>query len=153
MRVRNQRDFWSAAMFVIFGLLFIVWSMDYQFGTAQRMGPGYFPTVLGALLIGLGVLVGLPTVKAGSAATQVEKIGWRGLLVILGAVILYAVLLPRLGFVAALVVLVILSAMASEEFAWRETLISVAVLGVCSYLVFVRGQDLQFPVWPPFLTR
>ena len=153
MRVRNQRDFWSAAMFVIFGLLFIVWSMDYQFGTAQRMGPGYFPTVLGALLIGLGVLVGLPTVKAGSVATQVEKIGWRGLLVILGAVILYAVLLPRLGFVAALVVLVILSAMASEEFAWRETLISVAVLGVCSYLVFVKGLDLQFPVWPPFLTR
>ena len=153
MRVRNQRDFWSAAMFVIFGLLFIVWSMDYQFGTAQRMGPGYFPTVLGALLIGLGVLVGLPTVKAGSVATQVEKIGWRGLLVILGAVVLYAVLLPRLGFVAALVVLVILSAMASEEFAWRETLISVAVLGVCSYLVFVRGLDLQFPVWPPFLTR
>ena len=153
MRVRNQRDFWSAAMFVVFGLLFIVWSMDYQFGTAQRMGPGYFPTVLGALLIGLGVLVGLPTVKAGSVATQVEKIGWRGLLVILGAVVLYAVLLPRLGFVAALVVLVILSAMASEEFAWRETLISVAVLGVCSYLVFVRGLDLQFPVWPPFLTR
>ena len=153
MRVRNQRDFWSAAMFVIFGLLFIVWSMDYQFGTAQRMGPGYVPTVLGALLIGLGVLVGLPTVKAGSVATQVEKIGWRGLLVILGAVVLYAVLLPRLGFVAALVVLVILSAMASEEFAWRETLISVAVLGVCSYLVFVRGLDLQFPVWPPFLTR
>ena len=153
MRVRNQRDFWSAAMFVIFGLLFIVWSMDYQFGTAQRMGPGYFPTVLGALLIGLGVLVGLPTVKAGSVATQVEKIGWRGLLVILGAVVLYAVLLPRLGFVAALVVLVILSAMASEEFAWRETLISVAVLGVCSYLVFVKGLDLQFPVWPPFLTR
>ena len=153
MRVRNQRDFWSAAMFVVFGLLFIVWSMDYQFGTAQRMGPGYFPTVLGALLIGLGVLVGLPTVKAGSVATQVEKIGWRGLLVILGAVILYAVLLPRLGFVAALVVLVILSAMASEEFAWRETLISVAVLGVCSYLVFVKGLDLQFPVWPPFLTR
>ena len=153
MRVRNQRDFWSAAMFVIFGLLFIVWSMDYQFGTAQRMGPGYFPTVLGALLIGRGVLVGLPTVKAGSVATQVEKIGWRGLLVILGAVVLYAVLLPRLGFVAALVVLVILSAMASEEFAWRETLISVAVLGVCSYLVFVKGLDLQFPVWPPFLTR
>lgn len=153
MKIRNRKDFWSAVMFVIFGVLFIVWSSEYQFGTTQRMGPGYFPTILGVLLVVLGILVGLPAVKADAAETHVERIGWRGLLVILGAVILYALLLPRAGFVIALIVLVILSAMGSKEFTWKAALLSCVVLGVFSYLVFVKGLELQFPVWPPFLTR
>lgn len=153
MKVRNQKDFWSAVMFVVFGVLFIVWSTEYQFGTTQRMGPGYFPTILGILLVFLGILVGLPTFKHDSQETHVEKIGWRGLLVVLGAVILYALLLPRLGFVVSMATLVILSAMASREFTWKAALLSTVVLGLFSYLVFVKGLELQFPVWPPFLTR
>jgi hypothetical protein len=117
------------------------------------MGPGYFPTVLGGMLVALGILVGLPTIKADSPETHVDKIGWRGLLVILGAVILYAILLPRMGFVVSLIVLVILSAMGSKEFTWKAALLSCIVLGAFSYLVFVKGLELQFPVWPTFLTR
>ena len=153
MKIRNQKDFWSSVMFIIFGVLYMVWSQDYQFGTAQRMGPGYFPTVLGGLLIFLGILVGLPTFKADAEETEVEPIGWRGLTVILGAVILYGVLLPRLGFVISMAVLVIGSAMASREFTWKAAILSTIVLGGFSYLVFVKGLNLQFPVWPPFLTR
>ena len=63
MSIRNRKDFWSAVMFVLFGVLFIIWSRDYQFGTAQRMGPGYFPTVLGYMLVFLGALVGLPALR------------------------------------------------------------------------------------------
>jgi hypothetical protein len=109
--------------------------------------------VLGGLLIFLGILVGIPAFKPDAEETVVEPIGWRGLLVILGAVILYGLLLPRLGFVIAMAVLVILSAMASREFTWRAALLSTIVLGGFSYLVFVKGLELQFPVWPPFLTR
>lgn len=152
MKIRNQKDFWSAVMFIIFGVLFMVWSTDYQFGTTQRMGPGYFPTVLGGMLVALGILVGIPSIKADAEVTHVGKIGWRGLILILGSVIVYALLLPRLGFVVSLVVLIVVSAMASEEFTWKAALISCVVLGVCSYLVFVKGLELQFPVWPPFLT-
>ena len=50
-------------------------------------------------------------------------------------------------------ILVILSAMASKEFTWRAALISTVVLGIFSWLVFVQGLALQFPVWPIFLTR
>ncbi len=153
MKIRNQKDFWSAVMFIVFGVLFIVWSMEYQFGTTQRMGPGYFPTILGILLVFLGILVALPTFKHDAHETHVGGIGWRGLLVILGAVILYAVFLPRLGFVISMATLVILSAMASREFTWKAALMSTVVLGIFSYLVFVKGLELQFPVWPPFLTR
>ncbi|MGD9869102.1 MAG: tripartite tricarboxylate transporter TctB family protein [Hyphomicrobiales bacterium] len=153
MKIRNQKDFWSAVMFIIFGVLFMIWSTDYQFGTAQRMGPGYFPTVLGGMLVALGLLVGWPAVKANAEETKVEKIGWRGLIVILAAVVLYGVLLPHLGFIIALAVLLLLSSMASPEFTWKATLLSIVVLGICSYVTFVKGLDLQFPVWPPFLTR
>ena len=153
MKIRNQKDFWSGVMFIVFGVLFIVWSMEYQFGTTQRMGPGYFPTILGILLVFLGILVALPTLKHDSAETHVERIGWRGLLVILGSVVLYAIFLPRLGFVISMATLVILSAMASREFTWKAALLSTVVLGIFSYLVFVKGLELQFPVWPTFLTR
>jgi len=153
LKIRNQKDFWSAVMFIVFGVLFIVWSMEYQFGTTQRMGPGYFPTILGILLVVLGVLVALPAIKQDAQETEVGAIGWRGLLVILGSVILYAVFLPRLGFVISMATLVILSAMASREFTWKAALTSTVVLGIFSYLVFVKGLELQFPVWPTFLTR
>jgi hypothetical protein len=153
VRIRNQKDFWSAVMFVIFGVLFIVWSTDYQFGNTQRMGPGYFPTILGILLVFLGILVAVPALKANAEETHVGAIGWRGLIVILGSVVLYAILLPRLGFVVSMAALVIISAMASKEFTWKAALLSTVVLGIFSYAVFVKGLALQFPVWPPFLTQ
>ena len=153
MKIRNQKDFWSAVMFIAFGVSFMIWSQEYQFGTTQRMGPGYFPTVLGGLLVFLGILVALPTFKHDAQETHVDKIGWRGLIVILGAVILYAICLPRLGFILSMAILVILSAMASKEFTWRAALISTVVLGIFRWLVFVQGLALQFPVWPIFLTR
>ncbi len=52
MQIRNKRDFWSGMMFLIIGLLFVLLSRQYQLGTAAKMGPGYFPTVLGGLLAG-----------------------------------------------------------------------------------------------------
>jgi len=152
-RIRNHRDFWSAVMFVTFGLLFMGWSADYQVGTAQRMGPGYFPMVLGALLVGLGILVGVPSIRRDAVRNRIEGIGWRGLAIILGSVVLYAFLLPRLGFIVSLVVLIVLSSLATREFTWKATLMSVVVLAISSYFVFVKGLDLQFPVWPTFLTR
>ncbi len=150
--IRQHKDFWSGVMFFGLGVLFIVWSREYQFGTAQRMGPGYFPTILGYLMAFLGIVVALPAFSKKSPIVHVEKIGWRGLLIVLGAVLLYALTLLRLGFVVSLILLMIMSATAHSEFRWKETIISTVVLGIFSYLAFVKGLELQFPVWPPFLT-
>lgn len=152
MMIRQQKDFWSGVMFFALGVMFIIWSREYQFGTAQRMGPGYFPTILGYLMAFLGIIVALPGLSKKSPIVKVEKIGWRGLIIVLGSVALFAETLLRLGFVISLVLLMIISATASTEFKWKETIISTIVLGVFSYLAFVKGLELQFPVWPPFLT-
>ena len=150
--IRQHKDFWSGVMFFALGVLFIIWSREYQFGSAQRMGPGYFPTILGFLMAFLGIVVALPALSKKSPVVHVDKIGWRGLIIVLGAVLLYALTLLRLGFVVSLVLLMVISATASSEFNWKETILSTLVLGVFSYLAFVKGLELQFPVWPPFLT-
>ncbi len=152
MVIRQKKDFWAGVMFLALGILFILWSREYQFGNSQRMGPGYFPTILGYLMALLGILVAIPALSSKSPVVEVDKVGWRGLVIVLVAVLLYAMLLLRLGFVVSLVVLIVLSAIASSEFSWKETLISVVVLGILSYVVFVKGLELQFPVWPPFLS-
>jgi Tripartite tricarboxylate transporter TctB family len=153
MRIRNQRDFWSGLMFIAAGILFIALSAQYQFGTSAKMGPGYFPAVLGGLMAVLGALVTFGAYSETNIVTTLSKVGWREILLLLGSVAVFGFLLPRLGMVISLAVLVGVSAIASHEFSVRDTLIAVVVLVPMSWVVFVWGLELQFPVWPTFLTK
>ncbi|ODS98369.1 MAG: hypothetical protein ABS56_05445 [Lautropia sp. SCN 69-89] len=153
MRIRNQRDFWSGVMFLVLGVLFVIFSQAYQLGTPARMGPGFFPTMLGALMALLGLGIGWRALSRSSGKVELEPVGWRELFLILLAVGVFAAALSQLGMVVAITLLIAISALASHEFNWKETAISIVVLLVLSDLVFVRGLELQFPVWPVFLTR
>jgi len=153
MRIRNYRDFWSGAMFLGLGLLFVIFSQAYQLGTPARMGPGFFPTMLGAILGLLGLIVMWTSTARSTAEAHLESVGWRELFLVLGAVGVFGLALTHLGMVVAITLLIAISAIASHEFNWKETLVSIVVLLVLSDLVFVRGLELQFPVWPTFLTQ
>jgi hypothetical protein len=153
MRIRNHRDFWAGMMFLVMGVLFVIFSQAYQLGTAARMGPGFFPTMLGALMALLGLLIVWVSTTPGNREARVERIGWREIFLILIAVGIFAAALPYLGMVVAITLLIALSALASHEFSWKETLIEIVVLLVMAELVFVKGLELQFPVWPKFLTQ
>lgn len=153
MRVRNHRDFWAGLMFVAIGVAFAVLAQDYALGTPARMGPGFFPTMLGVLLALLGTAIVLQSLARGNADQRVGSIRWRPLALVLLSVLVFALALPRLGFVVAIVLLVGISAMASDEFRWKETIVAILVLLALSWLVFVQGLELQFPVWPVFLHR
>lgn len=153
MRIRNKRDFWSGVMFVITGIGFMALSQQYQMGTAAKMGPAYFPTVLGGLMAVLGLMLSLPAVRLSAPETRIEPFKFKVILTILLAVAAYALTLPKLGFIVSLFLLVVISSMASHEFTWKTTLISAVVLLIGSWLVFVKGLELQFPFLPVFLTR
>lgn len=153
MRIRNQRDFWSGIMFLVLGVLFVIFSQTYQLGTAARMGPGFFPTVLGALLAVLGAAVIMQSLARRTAEAHLERVGWRELFLILSSVAVFALTLPVLGMVVAVTLLIGISAVAAHDFSWRETAISIIALLVLSQVVFVWGLELQFPVWPKFLTE
>ncbi len=152
MRVRNHRDFWAGVMFVAMGVAFALLAQDYALGTPARMGPGFFPTMLGVLLALLGAAILLQSLARGDGQ-RVGAIRWRPLSLVLLSVLVFALALPRLGFVVAVVLLVGISATASDEFRWKETIVAIVVLLALSWLVFVRGLELQFPVWPVYPIR
>ncbi|MFP5406030.1 MAG: tripartite tricarboxylate transporter TctB family protein [Gammaproteobacteria bacterium] len=151
MHIRNSRDFWGGVMFAVFGALFAYFATSYDVGTGARMGPGYFPLILGILLALLGVIVAWSSTSVTNPVARLEPVGWRELFMVLGAVAVFAVLLPWLGMVVSVSLLILISAMADYQFSWKETILSIIVLVIMSYFVFVKGLELQFPVWPRFL--
>ncbi|MFO1196372.1 MAG: tripartite tricarboxylate transporter TctB family protein [Burkholderiaceae bacterium] len=153
MQVRNHHDLWSGIMFMAFGLLFMVFSRQYQMGTAAKMGPGYFPTVLGGLLFVLGLAIGATAYSKGNREAKLAPFGWRENGLVLLSVLIFAGALGPLGIVISIVLLVFVAAAASHEFSVRDTTLAAIFLLILSYLVFVKGLELQFPVWPKFLTN
>ena len=152
MKIKSQRDFWSGLMFLAIGIGFAWGATNYNFGSSARPGPGYFPFGLGILLALIGALV---LFKALTIETEGgDKIGpvaWKPLGIVLGSVALFGFLLPWLGMILTLPVLIVISALAGDEFHFGEALVNAAVLTVGSWLVFIKGLGLVLPLWPSFL--
>jgi len=153
MRIGNQKDFWSGIMFLVLGLGFVLLAQEYQMGTAQRMGPGFFPTMLGGLLAVLGLVIAIQGLRGSTASGQIERLHFRPLLIVLGSVVLFGALLRPAGLVIALLVLIGLSAYASHEFRLREVIPLAALLVAMVLAVFIWGLGLVIPMWPAFVAR
>ena len=161
MNIKSQKDFFSGLMFMGVGVAFAWGATTYTVGTGARMGPGYFPLLLGVLLAILG---GVITFKAMVVETEDgEKIGswaWKPLLYIIAANLIFGVLLgglpsiklPAMGMIAAIYALTFVSSLAGEEFNFKEVLVLSTVLSAMSYVAFILLLKLQFPVWPAFIT-
>ncbi|HEX6979711.1 MAG TPA: tripartite tricarboxylate transporter TctB family protein [Alphaproteobacteria bacterium] len=146
--IRNPRDFYAGLLFVAFGIAALVIAQSYPVGTASRMGPGYFPRILGILLVALGALQSLIGMR-GRAGFPLQW-HWRPLFILLASVALFILLTSWLGLIVAALVLVFIASAASAEFRWREALIAGAVQGVAAATLFVYALGLPLPVWPPF---
>jgi hypothetical protein len=151
MKIKSPKDFWAGVMFVAFGLFFLVVARNYQMGSAVRMGPAYFPTVLGGLMAVLGAAI----VFQGLAVEgpKVPKLLFKPIFFISLALLLFGYLLKPIGFILAIVVMVFVSAFGGHEFKVREVAILTVVLIIFSVLVFVKGLTLPFPLWPAFMDR
>jgi hypothetical protein len=148
IKIRNPRDFWSGVMFAAFGATGLWLARPFSYGTAARMGPAYFPTVVGGLLTVFGVFIALR-----GLAVDGERVGRfhvRTLMLILGSLALFGLTLERIGFVGAVFILVVIASLGGQEFRLRETLIVSAVLTAGTVLLFVYALKLQIPVWPSF---
>jgi hypothetical protein len=151
MKIKSQKDFWAGAMFTAFGLFFVGFGTQYSIGTAIRIGPGYFPTALGVIVILLGIVILVGGLSAKATAEKVDKFNWPTLLLILGPIVLFGLLLKPLGLIVSLLILIAISSYASHEFSWKATLINAAVLILICLMVFVWGLKLEFPLWPFFV--
>ena len=146
--IRAPKDFWAGVMFIAFAAVALYVSRNYSLGTTIRMGPGYFPMLLGGMLALIGgILVVRSLVIAGDPLGHVRVLP---LVVVAVAVVLFGVLLPRLGLVITLPLVIVVSALASVQSRRWEVLILALMLTVFSALVFVYGLRLPIPLWPTF---
>ena len=143
--VRAPKDFWTGVIYLGVGTLGILIGRDYSFGSAGRMGPGYFPFVISCLLL----LVGVITVVR-SFLTEGDPVGAlasKATVLVVGSVLAFGVLLPAAGLVIAMLVMVLMSAAASQKFRfeWGPTAGLVGLVVFCS-LVFVKGLGVPMPL-------
>ncbi|HET7837997.1 MAG TPA: tripartite tricarboxylate transporter TctB family protein [Variovorax sp.] len=161
MKIKSQKDFFSGVMFAVVGVAFAWGATTYNVGNGARMGPGYFPLMLGILMAVIGLVImftGL-TVETEDG----EKIGkwaWKQVVYILGANLAFGVLLgglpsvgvPAMGMIIAIYALVLISSLAGSEFNLPKVLVLATVLAVGSYVAFIWALKLQIQVWPTFIT-
>ena len=161
MRIKSQKTFFSGIMFTCVGAAFALGANNYNVGSAARMGPGYFPLIVGCLLTVLGLVVIASAFKIDTVdGDPVGKIAWKPLGFIIGANLLFGILLaglrsiglPAMGLVLAIYALVIVACMAGAHFSMRLSLVLATVLAIGSYLTFIVGLKLQFQVWPTFIS-
>nr|WP_222622474.1 tripartite tricarboxylate transporter TctB family protein [Ramlibacter albus] len=147
-------------MFLVMGIAFAWGATTYNIGEGARMGPGYFPLVLGVLLAAIGAFVIFEALVVETE--DGEPIGswaWKPLVFIIGANVMFGVCLgglpkigiPSLGLIVGIYFLTFISAYAGEEFNWKEVVVLATVLAIISYLAFIVLLKLQFPVWPSFI--
>lgn len=148
MGVFGSKDFWAGLMFVAFGVGFIVVARDYSMGTAFRMGPAYFPIVLGGLLGLLGAVIsGRAFLLAGP---RLGRFALRPVILILLSVVLFALTLRPLGLVGAILLLIFVGALGGADFFWRDVVILYLVLVVFSVAAFFYGLGMPLQLWPAF---
>ena len=150
MKIKSPKDFWAGLMFIVFGLFFLVVARNYQMGSAVRMGPAYFPTVLGGLMAVLGAIVFVQSLVI--AGEKMPKLSFKPIFYISLSLVLFGYLLKPLGFVLSLAVLVFVCAFGGHEFKTKEVTILTVILIIMSVLVFVKGLALPFPLWPDFMS-
>lgn len=161
MKIKSQKDFYSGVMFAAVGTAFAVGATNYTIGEGARMGPGYFPLMLGVILALLGTAIAFKAlVVETEGGDKIGKWAWKPLGYIIGANLLFGVLLgglpniglPAMGFIAAIYGLTLVASLAGENFKLKEVLTLATILAVGSYVAFVLLLKLQFPVWPSFIT-
>ncbi len=162
MRIKSEKDFFSGLMFLLVGIAFAWGSSSYSIGTGARMGPGYFPMVLGVLLAVLGLIVTITALIVETPnGNPVGSIAWKPLVFIIAGNLVFgasigglpSIGLPPMGLIFGIFALTFVASNASDEFNFKEVLILAIVLSLFSYAAFIMLLKLQFPVWPTFLTR
>lgn len=142
--IRNPKDFWAGLIYIGIGLGAFYIAQDYEMGTAVRMGPGYFPRVLGMVLALIGFAsLARSFLRPGEA---VGRMAWRAVLLVLGATAIFGVLVRGAGLVISLFVLVLVSAYASRQFRLPSTVLLAAGLAVFSALIFLKGLGIPLPL-------
>jgi putative tricarboxylic transport membrane protein len=132
-------------MFIGFGILAILVATNYPMGSAQRMGPGYFPTLIGIGLIILGALIVIPSFK--QYGEGIGRWPWRAILFLTLGFIAFAWGIEALGFIPAMLILIVTSALAGGEARWKEVVAESVIMIAGCWAIFIWALELPFPLF------
>ena len=161
MRIKSQKDFFAGLLYMVIGIAFAWGATTYNIGDGARMDPGYFPLLLGVILAIIGgIVMARALVVETPDGDPIGRWAWKPLAFIIAANFLFGILLggwpllgiPAMGLIIAIVVLTFVAALAGDEFKFIEVLILAILLAVGSWAAFVWGLNLQFQVWPSFIS-
>ena len=161
MKIKSQKDFFAGVMFTVVRVAFAWGATTYNVGTGARMGPGYFPLMLGIVMAAIGLVIMFTGLTVETATGDpIGKWAWRQVFFILGANLAFGVLLgglpsfgiPAMGLIIAIYALVLIAAQAGSKHALPSVLALATVLAVGSYIAFIWALKLQIQVWPTFIT-
>ena len=162
MNLKSQKDFFAGLMFMSVGGAFAWGATNYTIGQAARMGPGYFPLVLGILLAVIGAFILFESLVVDTEdGEKVGSFAWRPLGFIIGANLAFGVLLgglpsvgiPAMGLIVAIFALTFIASLAADTFNVKEVAILSVVLAILIYLAFIKLLNLQFQLWPSFIVN
>jgi putative tricarboxylic transport membrane protein len=145
---RNPKDFWTGLLYILFGSSAILIARDYGMGTGGRMGPAYFPNILGGLLIVIGAISVIRSFIVHGA--PIGTFAFKGLALVSVSVLIFGIVVRGAGLAVAIPILVIISAYASKRFRWGRTLLIAAGLTIFCSLVFIRGLGIPLPIMGPW---
>ena len=147
IRVKKPQDVGAAILFILMGTVGLWVGQDYTFGTSARMGPGYFPVMLSWLLLAFGAIIG--AAAFAFEGPRIERPNWRGILLVLAAILLFGLLIERAGLAATALGVPLLAAFATPEVRWKEAVALAVALAVACVVVFVYAlrQPMQTFVW------
>lgn len=150
--IRGPKDFWAGVIYFVLGTGFVIVARDYSLGTAIRMGPGYFPMVLGGLL----ALIGLISIIRGVRldGERIPPFAWRAVIFVSLSLILFGALLQGGGLIFGLTVLLLVAPMAAQSFRYSLTgvLAAIALIVFCA-VVFVGALGLPLPLFGTWFSR
>ena len=147
----NLKDLAAGALFVAIGAFFALDALfNLRIGQAFSMGPGYFPLVLGGGLVGLGLVIAL--LGIGKTTEPIGPVPWRGIALVIGAIIYFAATVRGLGMVLALGGATLMAALATGRMSWRAaSLVSIVITGFC-VLAFIYALRLPYPLFGRWIT-
>lgn len=137
--------FTVAAILAVIGLTGFILGFDYEFGSARRMGPGYFPIVLSGILAVLALIEGITAVLKPHAEIS-APVEWRPLIAILVAVAAFAITIALLGLIPAFFVVIGLASLSEEGYGWRPALILSVITCIGAWLLFSKLLGMALPL-------
>lgn len=144
-RLLDNRDFLAGLLFVAIGAGGVGVALSYPFGSVQQMGPGFFPRILGGILVAFGIVTLVRGLRSGESVQG--GWGWFPLAMLTASLVAFGWLMEHVGVVPSLVVLIVSSAYAGKEFRWGEVAVLAVAMTLLAVAIFIWGLGLPYELF------